>query len=323
MLAFSYTKGRELTVSESDEISRREFLAQSAVLAAAAALPVGAFAQESMRTRAIPGTDESLPVVGLGAPSIFSRLPPEGKDLPKAVIQAMVDLGGRVIDTPPFFRADLPVIGELLTEMGLQQELFLTGKITVSGKDEGIAHLERTVGNLNKQPMDLLSVHNMRDMVNHWPTLKDWKEAGKVRYIGVSLTRTNDFSGLEKFMKAERPDFIMTGYSIFHPLTGERILPLAADSGIAVVGAEPFKAKDDGGIFGVVAGKQLPEWTSEFDCESWAQFALKYILSNPAMTCVVTETSKVSHAIDKMRAGYGRLPDEATRRRLSEHLLSL
>jgi diketogulonate reductase-like aldo/keto reductase len=307
-----------------NEISRRKFLADCAILAAAATtLPAGSFAKETMRTRLIPGTDEALPVVGLGAPEIFIKLPPEGKALPKAVIQTMVDLGGRVIDTPPWFRPDVPVIGEILTEMGLQGELFLTGKITVSGKQEGIEHLEKTVRNLNKRPIDCLMVHNMRELKIHWPTLKDWKEAGRVRYIGVSLTRTADFSGLEKFMKDEGPDFIMPGYSITQQGPAARVLPLAADNGIAVITAEPFKAREDGAYFAIVAGKSLPEWASEFDCESWAQFSLKYILSNPAVTCVVTETRKVSHAADNMRAGYGQLPDEATRQRMSEYFLAL
>ena len=124
-------------------------------------------------------------------------------------------------------------------------------------------------------------------------------------------------------MKVEKPDFIMTGYSIHHPLAAESALPLAADSGIAVIIAEPFKATDDGGVFSVIKNHPLPEWASEFDAESWAQFALKYILSNPAVTCVVTETSKVSHVADNMHAGYGRLPDEATRQRMSDYLLSL
>lgn len=304
-------------------LSRRQFLSHSALLTTAATLPLNLLAKESMLTRPIPGTGESLPVVGLGAPDIFINIPPEGEDLPKAVIQAMVDLGGRVIDTAPFFRPNPPVIGEILTEMKLTQKLFLTGKITVTGKQEGIAHLEKTVRNLNKNPIDLLMVHNMRDMENHWPTLKDWKDAGRVRYIGVSRTRTSDYSELEQFMKDEKPDFIMPGYSITQQGPAERILPLAADSGIAVIAAEPFKAFNDGAFFGMVAGKELPAWVSEFDCESWAQFSLKYILSNPAITSVVTETRKVHHAVDNMRAGYGRLPDQATRQRMSEYLLSL
>lgn len=310
-------------MSDLNELTRRRFLAQSAALAAVASLPVTACSEDTMRTRLIPGTNESLPVVGLGAPDFFTSLPPDGAELPKAIIQAMVDLGGRLMDTNPFFRPDPPVIGQLLSEMGLRDELFLTGKITVEGKEAGITHLEKTVANLNKNPIDLLMVHNMRDMANHWPTLKDWKEEGRVRYIGVSRTRTEDFSALEKFMKDEKPDFLMIGYSITQQGPEDRVLPLAADIGTAVIGAEPFKAFDDGAFFSVVAGKPLPVWTSEFDCESWAQFSLKYILSNPAVTSVVTETSKVKHVIDNMRAGFGRLPDEAMRGKMSEYLLSL
>lgn len=310
-------------MSNTKVLNRRAFLENSAALVTAVAAPVASFAEESMLTRLIPGTDEALPVVGLGAPDIFYEIPPEGKDLPTSVIQTMVDLGGRVIDTPPFFRPDVPVIGEILAEMGLQNKLFLTGKITVSGKDEGRAHLEKTVRNLDKRPMDLLMVHNMRDMASHWPTLRDWKEAGKVRYIGVSLTRNKDYVDLEKFMRTEKPDFIMTGYSLHHPLAAESALPLAADIGIAVMVAEPFKATKDGAIFAFVRGNPVPEWASEFDCVSWAQFSLKYILSNPAVTCVVTETRKVSHVADNMHAGYGRLPDKATRQRMREYVLSL
>ena len=276
-----------------------------------------------MITRRIPGTDEYLPVIGLGAPDIFIDMPPEGKELPLSVLQAMVNEGGRLLDTPAFFRPDVPIVGQFLTEMGLQDELFLSGKITVNGKEAGIAHLQKLVANLNKRPMDLLLIHNMRTLEDNWATLKDWKEAGRTRYIGVSLTRNADYVEMERFMKTESPDFIMTGYSIHHPLAGETTLPLAADLGIAVLIVEAFKATDDGGIFPIVAGKPLPEWAAEFDCETWAQYSLKFILSNPAVTGIVTETRQVSHVIDNMRGGYGRLPDEATRQRMSEYLLSL
>ena len=306
-----------------NETNRREFLACSAALAAAASLPARSFAQETMRTRPIPGTDEHLPVIGLGAPDIFIDLPPEGRELPISVLEAMVDLGGKLLDTPSFFRSDVPILGEILTEMGLQDEMFLTGKITVNDKEDGIRHLERLVTNLNKRPMDLLMIHNMRNVEEHWPTLRDWKEAGRTRYIGVSLTRNSDYVEFDQFMRTERPDFIMTGFSIHNPMAAETTLPLAADLGIAVLIVEAFKTIDDGGIFSYVAGKPLPEWAAEFDCESWAQFSLKYILSHPAVTGIVTETRQVRHVIDNMRAGYGRLPDEATRQRMSEYLLSL
>lgn len=315
-----------------NKLNRRTFLASSAMAAASCAIPLGcSAAQESMLTRAIPGTDESLPVMGLGAPDPLNILPPEGKELPISLLNTMVENGGRFLDTSPFFRPDPPIVGQLLTELNLQSELFLTAKITVDGKEAGIEHIERSVANLNKQPMDLLMVHNMRDMHLHWPTINDMKEAGRTRYTGVSLGRPGasaynnyaTFHALEAFMRAEDPDFIMIPYSIHHQETAERILPLAQDMGTAVVIIEAFKTDDDGGLFGLVAGKELPEWAAEFDCDSWAQFSLKYIVSNPAVTCIITETSKASHVVDNMRAGYGRLPDAAMRKKMSDYLLSL
>ena len=305
------------------DINRRQFLKSGALAASGAALPLKAFSQEKMQERLIPGTTESLPVIGLGAPSIFINLPEEGRELPKSVIQTMVDMGGRLIDTPAFFRPNPPVIGELLGEMGLTDELFLAGKITVNGREAAINHFEKTVANLNKRPIDLLLIHNMRELEQNWPMLKEWKEQGRVRYIGVSLTRRTDYSPLEDFMKAEQPDFIMNGYSITQQGAAERVLPLARDLGIGVIGAEPFKAVNDGAFFSMVADAELPEWVAEFGCDTWAKYALKWILADPAMTSVVTETSKVKHVIDNMGAGFGSLPDEATRKRMSDHLLAL
>jgi diketogulonate reductase-like aldo/keto reductase len=304
-------------------MDRRQFLARSAALAAAASVPATSFANETMRTRPIPGTNEELPVIGLGAPRVFIELPPEGKDVPKALIHELMSHGGTVIDTPAFNRGKDPILGPLLTEMGIQDDLFLIGKITTSGKQEVADHLEWTQRLLNKRPIDAMLIHNMRDLENNWAILKDWKDAGRVRHIGVSRTRTTDFASLEKFMKAEKPDFLMIGYSITQQGPAERILPLAADIGTAVIGAEPFKAREDGAFFDIVSDKTLPKWAAEFDCESWAHFSLKYILSNPAMTCIVTETTKAHHAEDNMRAGLGRLPDEETRKRMSEYFLNL
>lgn len=310
-------------MSESRTNSRRDFMAHGAALAAAATLPAAAFAATaSMNKRLIPSNHEALPVVGCGAPDMFYVLPPEGEALPRSIIQAVVDSGGRVFDTPAFFRPDPPVLGPILQEMKLTQKLFLTGKITVKGKQEGIEHLEKLVANLGKTPMDLLMVHNMLDMENHWPTLRKWKDEGKVRHIGVSRTRETDFGPLEKFMRAEKPDFLLIGYSMFQQGPAERILPLARDIGTAVLCAEAFKAEDDGEYFRKVAGKKLPEWAADFDCHSWAQFGLKYVLGNPAVTCVLTESSNVAHVLDNFQAGYGRIPDEATRRKMVDVVMS-
>jgi aryl-alcohol dehydrogenase-like predicted oxidoreductase len=311
-------------------ISRRKFLAQSTALTAASVLPLSSIAQETMHTRTIPGTTEELPVIGLGAPSVFYKTPPEGPELAKSLVRTMYDMGGRVMDTPAFFRPDPPVLGPILTEMGLQDEMFLAGKIVGRGQDKqaGIDHMETTIANLNKRPMDLMMALNLWGLEHHWPTLSDAKAEGKVRYIGASLTNIRndpnfDREPIERFMRKERPDFFLLGYSMFQHEAEERLLPLAADLGIAIIVSEAFKTTSDGGYFNDTAGKELPEWASEFDCRSWAQYGLKYIVSHPAVTTVVTETSKVKHVIDNMHGGYGQLPDQAMRKRMSEHFFTL
>lgn len=322
-----------------DKIDRRTFLAGSAAAMATCAMPIASCAQstasllanDKMRARLIPGTNESMPIIGLGAPDPLNVMPAEGKELPTALLKTMLEHGGRFLDTSPFFRPNPPIVGPLVTELGLQSDVFMTAKITVSGKEEGIQHLEKSVANLNKTPMDLLMVHNMRDMHHHWPTMKEWKAEGRTRYHGVSLGRPGQspynnyatFHALEAFMRAEKPDFIMIPYSIHNPETEERILPLAADLGIGVVIIEAFKTNDDGGLFSLVGGKELPDWAADIDVNSWAQYSLKFIASHPAVTCIITETSKVKHVVDNMRAGYGRMPDEAMRKQMSEYLLSL
>jgi diketogulonate reductase-like aldo/keto reductase len=304
-------------------INRRKFIANTAALTAASVLPSRSFAEETIRTRPIPASGEELPVIGMGAPRPFIELPPEGEDVPRAIIHELMSHGGTVIDTPAFNRGTDPILGPLLTKMGIEDDLFLIGKVTTSGRLAGKDHLEWTQRLLSKRPIDAMLVHNMRDLQNNWPLLQEWKEQGRVRYIGVSRTRTTDFTSLEKFLEAEKPDFLMTGYSITQQGPADRVLPLCREIGTAVVGAEPFKARNDGAYFDIVSGKVLPDWAAEFDCESWAQFSLKWILGDPAMTCIVTETSKAKHARDNMRAGLGRLPDPDMRKRMSEYFLSL
>lgn len=308
-------------------VSRREFLAQTAGLTTAGLLAsCTSIAQEKMRTRTIPGTNESIPVSALGSPDVF-YITPEGEtdELPKKLIQTMYDMGGRLVDTPAWFRPDPPVVGPMIQEMNLQDELFLVGKITVDGREAAIQHLEKTIANLGKRPLDLMLLHNIRDAKNTWPVLQEAKAEGKVRYIGTSeATAKIDNDVLEQFIKDSKPDFIMPAYSIAQSSVEDRILPLAADMGVAVIAIEAFKLlEDDGAYFSVTGGKELPDWVAEFDCESWSQFALKFVLSHPTVTCVATETSKPHHVVDNMGAGYGRLPDQAMRKRMSEYFRSL
>ena len=331
-------------MSDSCSISRRKVLTRSTAVAAAGVLPLGACVQQTanntraktevidtskaINTRAIPSTGEKLPLVGLGSPDFFYTTPEDGNNDPaKAVIQAMYDAGGRMIDTPAFFRPDPPVVGPILQEMGIQDDLFLIGKIThevESGRAAAINHIDTTISNLGRDQIDLMLLHNLNDAENLWPVLQEAKAEGKVRYIGVSeATATIPNEVLEAFMRKSSPDFIMPSYSMFRPQIEERILPLAADMGTAVVAIEVFKTYDDGSYFRDTAGKELPEWAAEFDCNSWAQFALKYVLSHPTVTCTAVETSRPKNIIDNMGAATGKLPDESLRQRMADHFYSL
>jgi len=327
-------------MSDSFSMARRKFLSRSTAVAAATALPLGACVQqapinisstnarEAINTRAIPSTGENLPLVGLGSPNFFYTTPEDGNNDPaKAVVQAMYDAGGRMIDTPAFFRPDPPVLGPILQEMGLQDDMFLIGKITheVEGGREGaMNHIDTTISNMGREQIDVMLLHNLNDADNLWPVLQEAKAEGKVRYIGVSeATDRISNEELEALMRKHAPDFIMPSYSMFRPQIEERILPLAADMGTAVVAIEVFKTHDDGSYFSDTSDKELPEWAADFDCNSWAQFALKYVLSHPTVTCTVVETSRERNIIDNMGAAYGRLPDQSTRERMADHFYSL
>ena len=330
--------------------SRRDFLASTAAVTAASSLPLNAFAQGGIQTRVIPGTTERLPLVGLGSSDFFYTTPDGGNnDSAKELVQTMYDAGGRLIDTPAFFRpvppltaedvdvlaaaiaegealaeVELPVLGTILQELNLQNDLFLVGKITVNGREAATRHMNSTIENLGRDQLDLMLLHNLRDFENTWPVLEEAKAEGRVRYIGVSEASDQiPNEVLEDFMVSHNPDFIMPSFSMYRPSIEERILPLAADMGTGVIVIEVFKTAEDGAYFDVTAGRDLPEWAAEFDCESWAQFSLKFVLSHPAVTCAAVETSRPEHILDNLAAGHGRLPDQATRVRMREFFEAL
>ena len=317
-------------------VNRRQFLGQTAAAAAVASLPLGALAQHAppgdIVKRHIPGTHEALPVVGIGAPDVFIKYREEGgKELSQQVLQAMIDMGGRLCDTPANFRPDEPdpVFGEIMNDMGgLQNDLFLTTKISLPnsapGRAAGIADAERAFNYLGKDPVDMMFVHNMHDMENKYPIVQEYKAEGRARYIGVSRTRTTDFTELKDFMIKEKPDVVMLGYSPFQQGPAEQdVMAIAQDLGIAMIAVEAFKAGEDGALFGKVAGVEIPDFVKELGIETWAQYALKWILGDPAITAVVTETSRPHHIVDNMTAAYGEYPDQATRKRMSDFLLKL
>jgi diketogulonate reductase-like aldo/keto reductase len=317
-------------------MGRRQFLGQTAAAAAASTLPLGALAQHAPRgdivKRYIPGTHEALPVVGLGAPDVFIKYREEGgKALSQQILQEMIDMGGRLCDTPARFNANGPdpVFGEIMNDLGgIQNDLFLTTKISLPnsapGRAGGLADAERALRYLGKDPIDMMFVHNMNDMENKYPILREYKAEGRARYIGVSRTRTTDFTELKNFMINEQPDVVLLGYSIYQQGPAEQdVMAIAQDLGIAMIAVEAFKAGEDGALFSKVAGVEVPDFAKELGIETWAQYSLKWILGDPSMTAVVTETSRPHHVVDNMTAAFGEYPDQTMRKRMSDFLLAL
>lgn len=286
-----------------------------------AATPLLAYAMPSltspaaMRRRRIPGTQETLPVVGLGTSDEFEGGAGADMDRLHEVLRRFHELGGTVVDTAPIYGSAEAVIGELVAELELAEGLFIATKVRRSGRQAGLEQMARSEELLGKRPLDLMQVHSLVDWRTQLRNLRRWQDEGRVRYIGVTHSRVSAFDELERVIRSEPIDFVQLNYSFTEPRAEERLLPLAADRGIAVMVNRPF---ENGALFRAVRDRPLPEWAAQFDCESWAQFSLKYILGHPAVTCVIPATSNPGHVADNMGAGTGRLPDAATRRRMRE-----
>lgn len=296
--------------------TRREFLV--AGLSGAGFLlarPRGLTGQETLPTRAIPGTGEPLPVVGLGSTKAVLKIPTEGTEPVASVLRVLVEHGGRVVDTSARPEEIDAQFGRVLNEPDLRDRLFVATKINTPDPETGIGQMRRTQRLFGRRTLDLVQIESLRGLEAHWPRLREWKESGEARYIGVTVSSDDAHDRLESFMRAESPDFVHLNFSVVETRAEERLLPLAADRGMAVLINRPFL---NGSWFGLVAGHELPAWAAEFDCASWAQFSLKYILSHPAVTCVLTETTNPRHMEENLRAAFGRLPDETTRRRIRE-----
>jgi diketogulonate reductase-like aldo/keto reductase len=295
--------------------NRRDFLAQALGLGALLSRPSRLLAQERLPTRSIPGTGETLPVVGFGSSKPVLESPTEGTEPITNVIRTLLEYGGRVVDTSPRTEEIDREFGRVLQDPELRDRLFLTAKINTDGEQNGIDQWRQTRRLFGHRTVDLLQVESLRDVDLHWPHVRAWKDSGEVRYIGVTVSANAHQGLLESFMRANSPDFVHVNYSPMENSAEERILPLAQDMGMAVLINRPFL---NGSYFGMVAGKELPAWVADFDCETWAQFSLKYVLANPAVTCVLTETTDPTHMEENIRAAFGRLPDEATKRRMRD-----
>ena len=305
--------GFDRVMAITTQVTRREFLAQLSsvglVLSAAQQLR----AQGRLATRVIPTSGESLPVVGLGSSKAVLQLPDAGPDPLLSVMRMLVQHGGRVVDTSPRTEAIDAMFGEILDDPDLRDELFLAVKINTPDKDEGVAQFRHSQRLFNRRTVDLLQVESLRGVESHWPSVRGWKDTGEARHIGVTVSSYTRYEQFEAFMRNEPLDFVHVNYSIVERHAEDRLLPLAQELGMAVIINRPFM---NGSYFGRVSDRTLPTWADDFDCSSWAQFSLKYILSNPAVTCVLTETTNPEHMEENLQAGIGPLPDAATRQRM-------
>jgi diketogulonate reductase-like aldo/keto reductase len=303
----------------SQHTSRREFLALlSALPVAGLAQPV--FAQQKMPLRPIPVSGEMMPIVGFGSSKVVEETAKNGVDPLRQVLRTLVANGGKLVDTWPRNAENDARFGQVINEAEFRDRLFVTSKIDRVGKEAGVAQLRDAQAAYRRKTIDLAQIFSLTDLETHWPTLRGWKDSGQARYIGVTVSQDPRHAQLEAFLKREKPDFTQVNYSITERLAEERIIPLAAERGIAIVINRPFM---NGALFQKLEGKPLPPWAAEFGCRTWAQFSLKYILSNPRVTSVLTETSNPKHMEENAQAAFGAMPDEATRKRMRDFIATV
>ncbi len=282
--------------------------------AAAGGRAAGARAAPGILLRPIPSTGETIPAVGLGTWRTFDvgAAPARRRPL-REVLQRFVELGGRVVDSSPMYGTAEAVIGDLAAELGFAERLFLATKVWTRGREAGVAQMEQSLRRLRVRRLDLIQVHNLLDWRTHLGTLRAWKEAGRVRYLGVTHYTAAAYDELERVLRSEPLDVVQVNYSPVEREAERRILPLARERGVAVLVNRPFA---EGALFARVRGRPLPAWAEALGCTSWAQVVLKWILAHPAVTCVIPATSRLQHLADNMQAGAGALPDAAARERL-------
>ena len=289
-----------------------------------AALGFGKFAMSEVANpivRKIPKSGESLPPIGLGTYDAFDiGNNKTDRDSAKEVLKLFVDLGGTIVDSSPMYGRAETVIGDLSTELQVNEKLWLATKVWTSGRESGISQMNDSLQKLRREKIELMQVHNLQDVKTHLATLRDWKKSGKIKYLGVTHYHAGAYDSLEQAIKSGEMDFVQLNYSIAERDAEQRLLKLAADVGTGVIANRPFA---NGSLFSAVKGKALPAWASEIDCASWGQFFLKYILGHPALTCVIPATRNPKHLIDNMGAGHGRLPDEAMRKKMVAYFASL
>jgi len=306
-------------------MTRREAAKLISASAAGLVWPIGAATaekseQSTMLTRKIPGSAEKLPVIGLGTWSVFDVSLPENQQQLEDVLSLLLKRGGKVVDSSPMYGRAESVVGDLAAKLKVRDSLFIATKVWTSGKEQGIKMMERSMELFHAKRIDLMQVHNLVDVAVHMGTLREWKSKGRIRYCGITHSQTSGFYEVERNMQSQKPDFVQINYSLMEPGAAQRILPLAQELKMAVIINRPFGG---GSLFRRVLAKPLPQWAAEFDCHSWAQFFLKWIIAHPAVTCVIPATNNPAHMEDNLAAGRGKLPDEKMRQRMLALVSSL
>ena len=263
-------------------------------------------------TKAIPSSGEQLPVVGIGTARRFNEVTPELVE----VVRNMPGLGGTLIDTAPSYGNAESVVGELIAQAGNRDQLFIATKVDSGGRGvaEGIAQMEQGFRNLKVSRIDLMQVHNLGGVEVMLPLLREWKQQGRIRYYGITSSSDRQYARVEEVLRTEPMDFLQIDYAIDNRNVEERILPLALDRGVAVMTNLPFGR---GRVFEKFGQQPVPDWAKELGIQTWAQFALKYIVSHPAVTVAIPGTATMAYLTDNLGAARGTLPDQATRARMA------
>lgn len=303
---------------ETAELSRRKIL--KLLLGTGAGFIFGgvpALAQQSQLKRIIPSSGESISAMGLGTSRTLDvgPSPAERADVTE-ILRLFVQESGCMVDTSPMYGRAEQVIGDLAKTLKIQDRLFLATKVWSEDAEQGVAQMQNSMRLMNTERIDLMQVHNLINVEAHLKTLKEWKAQDKIRYIGITHYQTEAYGSLENLIKKHRIDFVQFNYSIITRQAERRLLPLCADRGVGVIVNRPF---EKGELFKKIKGKKLPSWAGEFDCASWAQFFLKFLLSHPVVTNVIPATSNPVHLIDNMKAGVGLLPDRKTRIKMTRY----
>lgn len=307
-------------------LTRRDVLKLGAGLGVAALGAAPAFAQtKPVLTRKIPRSGEMLPVVGLGTAIVFDIGNDAAKRAERAtVIRTLLDGGARVIDTAPSYGTAESVVGDLLADMKVRDKIFVATKTRVAGRDRTIAELQQSQRRLHSEKIDLIQIHNVgfadkAEVASQLALLREWKARGTYRYIGVTHSQDQESANerLVELLKTEKLDFMQVNYSMAERSVEQRLLPVAAETGTAILVNLPFARAR---LFRAVNGKAVPDWAKEFDAPTWGQFFLKYILASEAVNCVLPGTDKAEYMTDNLNAARTRLPDAAMRKKMVQFI---